>query len=232
MNGRLRRCVVDDLIFIAALFLSLVVDLVCMLSGHRRAISGPRRRRGRARSGRRRRRSQRRDGSGTTGGSSATNRAASDQSSSAPIPMAAITAAPSEAPGWPRTGSISMPSTSAWICFHRRGLGSAVGDHHPARPDADVGEHVDVMPEAERDGLQHRAVQVGPGVPEVHAGERRRAGPGRAAGSSRRGSTAGTALRPARDAAASSSSTRQLVAADQRLEPADQAAAGGHAAVG
>ena len=53
----------------------------------------------------------------------------------------------------------------------QRGSGAAVGDHHPAHGDADVGEDLHVVAEAERDAFEDRAVQVGAGVAEVHARE-------------------------------------------------------------
>jgi hypothetical protein len=49
----------------------------------------------------------------------------------------------------------------------QRGAAAAAGQVHPLRPDAEVAQHVDVMPERERHALEHGAEQVPAPVSQV-----------------------------------------------------------------
>ena len=239
MNGRRRRCVVD---LIAALFLSSCVDLTSESRAFvRSSACAPRNRvrDGRHRvaevapaSGRRRRRASRRAGPARPADRSATNRAASAQSSSAPIPMAAITAAPSDAPGMATDGPHFDAEHVGVDLLPQRGLGPAVGDHDAVSVRMPMSVKTSTWwrkPNAMASSTaRYRSARVCPRcMPGEHAAQIRVVHRALLAEEVRQAKHFGRVRVPRPRV-----EHGQFVAADQRLEPADQAAAGGHAAVG
>ncbi len=74
--------------------------------------------------------------------------------------------------------------------------GAAVGSHEARRGVAHIGEHIDMMAEAEGDGFQRGAPEMRRGYATGSARQRRRAPADRGSAFFRQGNTAGRSIRP------------------------------------